>query len=147
MTFPGGNRFYRRTHHREDDHCIVHYRLVIPVAEAVDDGNGFVEEDNEEHDHQEQDQDDQQEDGYESDASVDDIAEDPDYVPSGSEAEDDTDLVEEIQNSKATKKINFGYMTGSDALLKTKQVVRITTGCQTLDDLLGGGIDETSAIT
>ncbi|KAF2543835.1 hypothetical protein F2Q68_00031977, partial [Brassica cretica] len=44
-----------------------------------------------------------------------------------------------------TKK-NFGYMTGSDALLKRKSVVRITTGCQALDDLLGGGI-ETSAIT
>uniref|UniRef100_M4CCG0 RecA family profile 1 domain-containing protein n=1 Tax=Brassica campestris TaxID=3711 RepID=M4CCG0_BRACM len=28
-------------------------------------------------------------------------------------------------------------MTGSDALLKRKSVVRITTGCQALDDLLG----------
>ncbi|KAL1206739.1 Meiotic recombination-like protein [Cardamine amara subsp. amara] len=46
----------------------------------------------------------------------------------------------------AEKVVNFGYMTGSDALLKRKQVVRITTGCQALDDLLGGGI-ETSAIT
>ncbi|CAH2052995.1 unnamed protein product [Thlaspi arvense] len=46
----------------------------------------------------------------------------------------------------AEKIVNFGYMTGSDALLKRKSVVRITTGCQALDDLLGGGI-ETSAIT
>ncbi|KAG6431061.1 hypothetical protein SASPL_109136 [Salvia splendens] len=54
------------------------------------------------------------------------------------------------------KIVNFGYMTGSDALLKTdiklllamqrKSVVRITTGSQALDELLGGGI-ETSAIT
>ncbi|KAK3040574.1 hypothetical protein RJ639_029020 [Escallonia herrerae] len=41
---------------------------------------------------------------------------------------------------------NFGYITGSDALLKRKAVVRITTGSQALDELLGGGI-ETSAIT
>ncbi|KAF8090212.1 hypothetical protein N665_0482s0009 [Sinapis alba] len=38
----------------------------------------------------------------------------------------------------AEKIVNFGYMTGSDALLKRKSVVRITTGCQALDDLLGG---------
>ncbi|KAK3042160.1 hypothetical protein RJ639_001280 [Escallonia herrerae] len=41
---------------------------------------------------------------------------------------------------------NFGYITGSDALLKREAVVRITTGSQALDELLGGGI-ETSAIT
>ncbi|KAK4357158.1 hypothetical protein RND71_022768 [Anisodus tanguticus] len=46
----------------------------------------------------------------------------------------------------AEKIVNFGYITGSDALLKRKQVVRITTGSQALDELLGGGI-ETSAIT
>ncbi|CAH8357244.1 unnamed protein product [Eruca vesicaria subsp. sativa] len=46
----------------------------------------------------------------------------------------------------AEKIVNFGYMTGSDALLKRKSVVRITTGCQALDDLLGGGIG-TAAIT
>uniref|UniRef100_A0A1J3DGV1 Meiotic recombination protein DMC1 homolog n=1 Tax=Noccaea caerulescens TaxID=107243 RepID=A0A1J3DGV1_NOCCA len=46
----------------------------------------------------------------------------------------------------AEKIVNYGYMTGSDALLKRKQVVKITTGCQAIDDLLGGGI-ETSAIT
>ncbi|WZY72956.1 hypothetical protein YC2023_005196 [Brassica napus] len=46
----------------------------------------------------------------------------------------------------AEKIVNFGYMTGSDALLKRKSVVRITTGSQALDDLLGGGI-ETAAIT
>ncbi|KAL0690306.1 hypothetical protein Bca4012_089984 [Brassica carinata] len=54
----------------------------------------------------------------------------------------------------AEKIVNFGYMTGSDALLKVslidftkrKSVVRITTGSQALDDLLGGGI-ETAAIT
>ncbi|GFP86046.1 meiotic recombination protein dmc1 homolog [Phtheirospermum japonicum] len=44
------------------------------------------------------------------------------------------------------KIVNFGYITGSDALLKRKSVVRITTGSQALDELLGGGI-ETSAIT
>ncbi|KAH9618013.1 hypothetical protein KSS87_003235, partial [Heliosperma pusillum] len=44
------------------------------------------------------------------------------------------------------KIVNYGYMTGSDALLKRKSVVRITTGSQALDELLGGGI-ETSAIT
>ncbi|XP_019173889.1 PREDICTED: meiotic recombination protein DMC1 homolog [Ipomoea nil] len=48
---------------------------------------------------------------------------------------------------EATGKIvNFGYITGSDALLKRKSVVHVTTGSQALDELLGGGI-ETSAIT
>ncbi|PHT85845.1 Meiotic recombination protein DMC1 -like protein [Capsicum annuum] len=47
---------------------------------------------------------------------------------------------------EAAEKINFGYITGSDALLKRKAVVKITTGSQALDELLGGGI-ETSAIT
>ncbi|PPD70934.1 hypothetical protein GOBAR_DD32185 [Gossypium barbadense] len=47
---------------------------------------------------------------------------------------------------EAAEKINFGYITGSDALLKRKSVIRITTGSQALDELLGGGI-ETSAIT
>ncbi|XVE65941.1 hypothetical protein DITRI_Ditri08aG0040500 [Diplodiscus trichospermus] len=46
----------------------------------------------------------------------------------------------------AEKIVNFGYITGSDALLRRKSVVRITTGSQALDELLGGGI-ETSAIT
>ncbi|WMV47811.1 hypothetical protein MTR67_041196 [Solanum verrucosum] len=46
----------------------------------------------------------------------------------------------------AEKIVNFGYITGSEALLKRKAVVRITTGSQALDELLGGGI-ETSAIT
>ncbi|PHU13862.1 Meiotic recombination protein DMC1 -like protein, partial [Capsicum chinense] len=46
----------------------------------------------------------------------------------------------------AEKIVNFGYITGSDALLKRKAVVKITTGSQALDELLGGGI-ETSAIT
>ncbi|TYH82377.1 hypothetical protein ES332_D02G056000v1 [Gossypium tomentosum] len=46
----------------------------------------------------------------------------------------------------AEKIVNFGYITGSDALLKRKSVIRITTGSQALDELLGGGI-ETSAIT
>ncbi|KAJ9550457.1 hypothetical protein OSB04_014502 [Centaurea solstitialis] len=41
---------------------------------------------------------------------------------------------------------NFGYITGSDALLRRKAVVRITTGSQALDELLGGGI-ETLQIT
>ncbi|KAL8260877.1 hypothetical protein R6Q59_024926 [Mikania micrantha] len=44
-----------------------------------------------------------------------------------------------------TKK-NFGYITGSDALLRRKAVVRVTTGSQALDELLGGGI-ETLQIT
>ncbi|KAA0049326.1 meiotic recombination protein DMC1-like protein [Cucumis melo var. makuwa] len=38
----------------------------------------------------------------------------------------------------ADKLVNFGYITGSDALLKRKSVVRITTGSQALDELLGG---------
>ncbi|KAK4265539.1 hypothetical protein QN277_026578 [Acacia crassicarpa] len=46
----------------------------------------------------------------------------------------------------AEKLVNFGYITGSDVLLKRKSVVRVTTGSQALDELLGGGI-ETSAIT
>ncbi|XP_028751381.1 meiotic recombination protein DMC1 homolog isoform X1 [Neltuma alba] len=46
----------------------------------------------------------------------------------------------------AEKIVNFGYITGSDVLLKRKSVVRITTGSQALDELLGGGI-ETLAIT
>nr|GMD77293.1 meiotic recombination protein DMC1 homolog [Ipomoea batatas] len=46
----------------------------------------------------------------------------------------------------AEKIVNFGYITGSDALLKRKSVVHVTTGSQALDELLGGGI-ETSAIT
>ncbi|KAL9273455.1 Meiotic recombination protein DMC1-like protein [Drosera capensis] len=46
----------------------------------------------------------------------------------------------------AEKLVNFGYITGTDALLKRKAVIRITTGSQALDELLGGGI-ETLAIT
>ncbi|KAI6683634.1 hypothetical protein NL676_029547 [Syzygium grande] len=46
----------------------------------------------------------------------------------------------------AEKIVNFGYITGSDALLRRKSVVRITTGSQALDELLCGGI-ETLAIT
>ncbi|XP_021608701.1 meiotic recombination protein DMC1 homolog isoform X2 [Manihot esculenta] len=46
----------------------------------------------------------------------------------------------------AEKIVNFGYITGSDALLRRKAVIRITTGSQALDELLGGGI-ETLAIT
>ncbi|KAF8392309.1 hypothetical protein HHK36_022651 [Tetracentron sinense] len=46
----------------------------------------------------------------------------------------------------AEKLVNFGYITGSDVLLKRKSVVRITTGSNALDELLGGGI-ETLAIT
>ncbi|KAK6913993.1 DNA recombination and repair protein Rad51-like, C-terminal, partial [Dillenia turbinata] len=46
----------------------------------------------------------------------------------------------------AEKIVNFGYITGSDALLKRKAVIKITTGSQALDELLGGGV-ETSAIT
>ncbi|KAI3993130.1 hypothetical protein MKX01_009873, partial [Papaver californicum] len=46
----------------------------------------------------------------------------------------------------AEKIVNFGYITGSDALLKRKQVIKITSGSSALDELLGGGI-ETSCIT
>ncbi|XP_042489076.1 meiotic recombination protein DMC1 homolog isoform X1 [Macadamia integrifolia] len=46
----------------------------------------------------------------------------------------------------AEKMVNFGYVTGSDLLLRRKSVVRITTGSHALDELLGGGI-ETLAIT
>nr|GMD75594.1 meiotic recombination protein DMC1 homolog isoform X2 [Ipomoea batatas] len=37
----------------------------------------------------------------------------------------------------AEKIVNFGYITGSDALLKRKSVVHVTTGSQALDELLG----------
>ncbi|XP_057873539.2 meiotic recombination protein DMC1 homolog [Cryptomeria japonica] len=46
----------------------------------------------------------------------------------------------------AEKLVNFSYMTGNEILMKRKSVVRITTGSQALDELLGGGI-ETLAIT
>ncbi|GJP32863.1 hypothetical protein CLOM_g17457 [Closterium sp. NIES-68] len=46
----------------------------------------------------------------------------------------------------AGKLVNCGYVTGNEALNLRKQVVRITTGSQALDDLLGGGV-ETMAIT
>lgn len=46
----------------------------------------------------------------------------------------------------AEKLVNSGYITGSDALLKRKYVVQITTGSQALDELLGCGI-ETLSIT
>ncbi|KAK3129109.1 hypothetical protein QOZ80_6BG0471660 [Eleusine coracana subsp. coracana] len=46
----------------------------------------------------------------------------------------------------AEKLLSQGFMTGSDLLIKRKSVVRITTGSQALDDLLGGGI-ETLCIT
>ncbi|KAF9677642.1 hypothetical protein SADUNF_Sadunf08G0128800 [Salix dunnii] len=40
----------------------------------------------------------------------------------------------------AEKIVNYGYITGSDALLKRKSVIHITTGSQALDELLGGGL-------
>ncbi|OAY76074.1 Meiotic recombination protein DMC, partial [Ananas comosus] len=46
----------------------------------------------------------------------------------------------------AEKLVNMGYVTGSDLLLRRKSVIRITTGSQALDELLGGGI-ETLSIT
>ncbi|KAM0838848.1 hypothetical protein ACQ4PT_060702 [Festuca glaucescens] len=46
----------------------------------------------------------------------------------------------------AEKLLTQGFMTGSDLLIKRKSVVRITTGSQALDELLGGGI-ETLCIT
>ncbi|PRQ36604.1 putative ATP diphosphatase [Rosa chinensis] len=42
--------------------------------------------------------------------------------------------------------LNFGYITGSDTLTRRESVIRITTGSQALDELLGGGI-ETLAVT
>uniref|UniRef100_A0A0D3HRC7 RecA family profile 1 domain-containing protein n=1 Tax=Oryza barthii TaxID=65489 RepID=A0A0D3HRC7_9ORYZ len=46
----------------------------------------------------------------------------------------------------AEKLLSQGFITGSDLLIKRKSVVRITTGSQALDKLLGGGI-ETLCIT
>ncbi|XP_058105388.1 meiotic recombination protein DMC1 homolog isoform X2 [Magnolia sinica] len=46
----------------------------------------------------------------------------------------------------AEKLVNYGYITGSEVLLRRKSVIRITTGSQALDELLGGGI-ETLSIT
>ncbi|KAH9546041.1 hypothetical protein CY35_12G075800 [Sphagnum magellanicum] len=46
----------------------------------------------------------------------------------------------------AEKVVNLGYVTGNEYLHKRKSVVRITTGSNALDTLLGGGI-ETMAIT
>ncbi|BBN19793.1 meiotic recombination protein DMC1 [Marchantia polymorpha subsp. ruderalis] len=46
----------------------------------------------------------------------------------------------------ADKLVSIGFVTGNDILNKRKTVVHITTGCQALDELLGGGI-ETMCIT
>ncbi|XP_078172482.1 DNA repair (Rad51) family protein [Carex rostrata] len=46
----------------------------------------------------------------------------------------------------ADKVVSMGYVTGSDLLQKRKQIVKITTGSQALDELLGGGI-ETASLT
>nr|TKR83724.1 hypothetical protein D5086_0000264950 [Populus alba] len=40
----------------------------------------------------------------------------------------------------AEKIVNYGYITRSDALLKRKSVIHITTGSQALDELLGGSL-------
>ena len=37
------------------------------------------------------------------------------------------------------KILGFGFQTGSQMLVKRRQVVRITSGSETLDTLLGGG--------
>jgi len=48
---------------------------------------------------------------------------------------------------EAAEKLQFSsFMTGSEYLVKRKDVVRITTGSAELDKLLGGGI-ETMSIT
>ncbi|XP_020258865.1 meiotic recombination protein DMC1 homolog [Asparagus officinalis] len=46
----------------------------------------------------------------------------------------------------AEKIVSSGYITGSDLMLKRKAVIKITTGSNALDELLGGGI-ETLQIT
>lgn len=46
----------------------------------------------------------------------------------------------------AGKILGFGFQTGSQMLVKRRQVVRITSGSDTLDTLLGGGF-ETCSIT
>lgn len=38
----------------------------------------------------------------------------------------------------AEKIVSSGYITGSDLMLRRKAVIRITTGSQALDELLGG---------
>ncbi|KAJ9473256.1 Meiotic recombination protein DMC1-like protein [Diplonema papillatum] len=48
---------------------------------------------------------------------------------------------------EAAKKLSFcGFHSGVEALEKRRDVVKITTGCKALDEVLGGGI-ETMAIT
>jgi RecA/RadA recombinase len=48
---------------------------------------------------------------------------------------------------EAAGKLHFaGFMTGSEMLNKRKEVVKVTTGCVALDQLLGGGV-ETMSIT
>ena len=48
---------------------------------------------------------------------------------------------------EAGEKLQFSsFMTGSEYLVKRKEVIRITTGSAELDKLLGGGI-ETMSIT
>lgn len=48
---------------------------------------------------------------------------------------------------EAASKLHFAsFMTGTEMLSKRKEVVKITTGCVALDQLLGGGV-ETMSIT
>ncbi len=44
----------------------------------------------------------------------------------------------------AIKLVGFGFQTGTYMLEKRKHVVRITTGSENLDTLLGGGIESCS---
>ena len=46
----------------------------------------------------------------------------------------------------AAKLVQCGFMTGTEAMNRRKQIVKITCGCKSLDDILGGGI-ETQSIT
>ena len=46
----------------------------------------------------------------------------------------------------AQKLESVGFKTGSDMMLKRKNLIRITTGAEKLNELLGGGI-ESQAIT
>ena len=46
----------------------------------------------------------------------------------------------------AKKFLTSGFHTGMEAMEKRRDVVKITTGCKALDDLLGGGV-ETMSIT
>jgi len=56
----------------------------------------------------------------------------------------DTKLEKILEACKRLKPT--GFVTGTEALVRSKSRIHITTGCKELDDILGGGI-ETGSVT